>query len=286
MTLRASHSPGAITGLHLIADASLPPSVLEQATPSLARAGLPLTAGSVRGARTREIVLFDGLLAPSHAALLEKDPPALLLATREPGGTPSAWELRVLTALLRGQPLLPQGAPPTKLWLEQVSDFKVASSEASALVEASKGSRSAAGLAADVMHELAANALLDAPVDGSGTPLYAHRRESVLAVAPEHVCQVSMAVGEGGIYLEAVDLFGRLPPGPIARAVSSLGGRAQVNASGGGAGLGMRRILEHCDLIAVRVVPGRETRMLGVVGLGEARRRATLPKSLLYFKTE
>jgi hypothetical protein len=81
-----------------------------------------------------------------------------------------------------------------------------------------------------------------------------------------------------------VDLFGRLTPGPIARALASLGGRAQVNASGGGAGLGMRRILEHCDLIAVRVVPGKETRMLGVVGFGEARRRAALPKSLLYLK--
>ena len=288
MTSRATHPAGAATGLHLIADASLSPSVLEQAAPRLARAGLPLVqgAGSGRGARARELVLFDGRLEPSHAALLEKDPPALLLATREPGGTHSAWELKVLNALLRGQPLLPQGVPVAKLWLEHVSDFKVASSEATALVETAKGSRNAASLAADVMHELAANALLDAPVDASGTPFYAHRRESIQAVAPEHVCQVSMAVGEGGIYLEAVDLFGRLPPGPIARAVSSLGGRAQVNASGGGAGLGMRRILEHCDLIAVRVVPGKETRMLGVVGLGEGRRRAALPKSLLYFKTE
>ena len=48
----------------------------------------------------------------------------------------------------------------------------------------------------------------------------------------------------------------------------------------------MRRILEACELIAVRVVPGKETRMLGVVGLGEARRRASLPKSLLYFQSE
>jgi hypothetical protein len=60
----------------------------------------------------------------------------------------------------------------------------------------------------------------------------------------------------------------------------------QVNVSGGGAGLGIRRILEQCDLIAIRVVPGRETRVLGVVGLGDARRRAALPKSLLYFKSE
>jgi hypothetical protein len=194
--------------------------------------------------------------------------------------------MRVLGALLRGESLLPPGAPASRLWLERVVDLQGASSEAAALVESSKGSRNAAGLAAEVMHELAANALLDAPADASGTPLYAHRRDSVQAVAREHVCQVSFAVGEGGIFLEAVDLFGRLTPGPIARAVASLGGRMQVNSSGGGAGLGMRRILEACELIAVRVVPGKETRMLGVVGLGEARRRASLPKSLLYFQSE
>ena len=105
-------------------------------------------------------------------------------------------------------------------------------------------------------------------------------------MAPEHVCQVSFAMAEGGIYLEAVDLFGRLEVGPLVRAVASLGARMQVNASGGGAGLGLRRILDACELVAVRVIPGRETRMLGVVGLGEARRRAALPKSLLYFKSE
>ncbi|PTL85166.1 hypothetical protein [Vitiosangium sp. GDMCC 1.1324] len=285
--MRVAHHPGAATGLHLIADPSLAPATLEQAAPTLVRGGLPLVSGGV-GARVpaRELVLFDGRLGPSHAALLEREPPALLLATREPGGTPSAWEVRVLASLLRGEPLLPPGVAVAKLWLERVVDIKGASSEAAALVEASRGSRSAANLAAEVMHELAANALLDAPVDAHGTPLYAHRRESVQSVAPEHVCQVSFCVGEGGIFLEAVDLFGRLPPGPIARAVSSLGGRMQVNASGGGAGLGMRRIVEACDLIAVRVVPGKETRMLGVVGLGEARRRAALPKSLLYFKSE
>ncbi|QRK05477.1 hypothetical protein JQX13_35695 [Archangium violaceum] len=286
--MRVAHRPGAATGLHLIADPSLAPASLEQAAPTLVRGGLPLVTGRAGVPRepVRELVLFDGRLGPSHAALLEKDPAALLLATREPGGLPSAWEVRVLAALMRGESMLPLGAAVAKLWLEQVVDIQRASSEAAARVESSQGSRSAAHLAAEVMHELAANALLDAPVDANGTPLYAHRRDSVRAVAPEHVCQVAFAVGEGGLYLEAVDLFGRLTPGPIARAVASLGGRLQVNASGGGAGLGMRRILDACDLIAVRVVPGKETRMLGVVGLGEARRRAALPKSLLYFKPE
>jgi hypothetical protein len=229
-------------------------------------------------------MLFDGRLGPAHAALLERQPPPLLLAVREPGGGPSAWEVRVLSALLQRQRMLPPGVQGVKLRLERVMDLKAASSEASALVESCGGSRSAANLAAEVMHELAANALLDAPVDASGTPLYAHRRQEVQTVAPQDACEVAMAVGEGGVYLEAVDRFGRLTAGPIARALASLGGRVQVNVSGGGAGLGMRRILEHSELIATRVVSGRETRMLCVVGLGESRRRSSLPKSLLFFK--
>ncbi|ATB34452.1 hypothetical protein [Melittangium boletus] len=282
--MRASAHPAA-PGLQLIADASLAPQVLERVVPTLTRGGLPVhVPGSRKGGH--ELHLFDGRLGPPHAALLDKASPALLLAARPPGGLPSAWEVSLLGSLLRGEPLIPAGASGAKLWLEQVVDLKGAASEASALVEASGGSRSMANLAAEVMHELAANALLDAPVDGQGQPVYAYRRESVRAVAPEHVCQVSFAMGEGGIYLEAVDLFGRLTPAPLAKAVASLGGRMQVNASGGGAGLGMRRILEACEAVAVRVVPGKETRMLGVVGFGEARRRAALPKSLLYFKSE
>lgn len=285
--MRVAHHAGAATGLHLIADTSLAPTTLEQAAPVLVRSGLPVVGrGGIARAPARELVLFDGRLGPAHAAMLERRPPALLLATREPGGLPSAWEMRLLGSLLRGESLMPPGAPVAKLWLERVVDLKAASSEAVALVESSNGSRSAAFLAAEVMHELAANALLDAPADAQGTPFYAHRRDAVQAVAPAHVCQVSLAVGEGGIFLEAVDLFGRLKPEHLARPVASMGGRMQVNSSGGGAGLGMRRILDACELIAVRVVPGKETRMLGVVGLGEARRRAALPKSVLYFQSE
>ena len=204
--MRAAPHPEAPPSLHLIADTSLAPTALEQATPTLVRGGLPvLEPGQAPARSARELVLFDGRLTPAHAALLDRQPPALLLATRAPGGLPSAWETRVLGALLRGEPMMPPGAAVAKLWLEQVMDLKVASSEAAALVEASRGSRSAAGVAAEVMHELAANALLDAPVDSGGVALYAHRRDSVRAVAPEHVCQVSFAVAAEGVYLEAVE---------------------------------------------------------------------------------
>ncbi|MFP2933856.1 hypothetical protein ACLESO_53750, partial [Pyxidicoccus sp. 3LG] len=122
----------------------------------------------------------------------------------------------------------------------------------------------------------------DAPVDGRGQHLYAHRRTEVREVEPEDACELAWAVADGRIWLEVVDRFGGLRPGPFARALDGWGGRVQVDASGGGAGLGLRRILEHSDTVAVRVTAGRESRVLCVVDLGEARRRATQPKSLLF----
>ncbi|HLL55176.1 MAG TPA: hypothetical protein VK447_16590, partial [Myxococcaceae bacterium] len=89
--------------------------------------------------------------------------------------------------------------------------------------------------------------------------------------------------GDGRIYLLATDWFGRLTPAPVAAAVAGLDGRAKVNATGGGAGLGLRRMLEQSDVYAVRVRPGRVCQVLCAVDLGHARRRATHPKSLFYF---
>jgi hypothetical protein len=101
-------------------------------------------------------------------------------------------------------------------------------------------------------------------------------------VAPEDTCHLAYTVEDGRMWLEMVDRFGRLTPAPYARALEGWGGRVKVDASGGGAGLGLRRILEHSDLVAARVIAGRESRVVCVVDLGEARRRATQPKSLLF----
>jgi hypothetical protein len=269
-------------GLLLIADESLSAAQLEQAAPALAQGGVALHRGPLPGAGPRRLVLFDGRLAPSHAELLRREPPALLLATRGEEGRPAAWDVRLLGALLRGGPLLPEGAAVTRHRLRRVADINTVADAASAAVGQARGSRVAAGLVADVVHELAVNALLDAPVDAQGQQRYAHRRTEVTEVAAEDACELSHAVEDGRMWLEVVDRFGGLRPGPFARALDGWGGRVRVDASGGGAGLGLRRILEHCATVAVRVSVGRESRVLCVVDLGEARRRATQPKSLLF----
>ena len=280
----ASHL-GASSGLLLIADPSLAPTVLEQVAPTLARGGVSLFSGTEEGgprASVRRLVLFDGKLQPSHAELLRREPPALLLATREPESGPTEWEAHLLGAVLRGGSLIPQGLSVARQKLRRMRDVQHASDAASLVVQEAGGSKTAAQLAADVLHELAVNALLDAPVDAQGQPKYAHRRTEVQEVDSEDACELGLAVDGARIYLEAVDRFGRLTTGPFARALDSYGGRVQVNSSGGGAGLGLRRMIEHSDAIAVRVLRGRESRVLCAVDLGDARRRAGLPKSLLF----
>ncbi|WP_224360546.1 hypothetical protein [Hyalangium versicolor] len=273
-------------GLLLIADPSLAPTVLEQVAPTLARGGVSLYSsledtGAAR-ASVRRLVLFDGKLTPAHAELLKRDPPALLLSTRQPESGPSEWEALLLGAALNGGPLTPQGLSVARQRIQRLKDVQHAADAASMIVLEAGGTKTAAQLAADVMHELAVNALLDAPVDAKGEPKYAHRRTEVQDVDAEDACELGLAVDGARVYLEAVDKFGRLTTGPFVRALESYGGRVQVNASGGGAGLGLRRMIEHSDAIAVRVNRGRETRVLCAVDLGDARRRAALPKSLLF----
>ncbi|AGC46301.1 hypothetical protein MYSTI_05013 [Myxococcus stipitatus DSM 14675] len=269
-------------GLLLIADASLPAASLEQVAPLLAQgvAGLPEALGAPSS--PRDVVLFDGVLKPEHAQWLHREPPALLLATRERDGGPSQWEARLLGVLLRQGSLLPERAEVVCHPLRGVVDVQLAATAVGMAVEASEGSRVAAGLAADVAHEIAVNALLDAPVDARGAPRYAHRRTEVREVEPEDACELRFAVEDGRIWLEVVDRFGGLRPGPFARALEGWGRKVKVDASGGGAGLGLRRILEHSDAVAVRVVVGRESRVVCVVDLGDARRRAAQPKSLMF----
>ncbi len=269
-------------GLLLIPDESLPPALLEHAAAALAQGGVAFHQGPELPSGPRRLLLFDGRLAPSHAQAMRREPPPLLLATRGPDGRPAAWEVRLLGALLRGGALLPEGVEVARHRLRRVADIGATGAAASAAVEAARGSRVAAGLVADVVHELGANALLDAPVDAGGQHRYAHRRTEVREVADEDACELAFAVEDGRMWLEVVDRFGGLRPAPFARALEGWGGRVKVDASGGGAGLGLRRILEHSDTVAVRVMAGRESRVVCVVDLGEARRRATQPKSLLF----
>ncbi|MGQ0507419.1 MAG: hypothetical protein ACT4TC_19105 [Myxococcaceae bacterium] len=227
-----------------------------------------------------QIVLEPGALESAHAAVLRTTPAGMVLATRE-NGLPSVWETSCLVALLTGAP--PSSVQPAlHLTLRRTFGIQAAAHEAAQTVRAAGGGNYAAACAADVMHEIAANALLVAPVTSDGTPKYALQRDAKLDIPVDDACEVSLWVANDRVFLSALDRFGRLGTAPIASAIAGLGKRARVDVSGGGAGLGLRRIVEHSDLVAIRVHPGRQCEVTCAVELAENRRRAGNPKSLMY----
>lgn len=243
-----------------------------------------LERARARGASERVVVLVGGKLRDEHAAALRGDPPALLMACREASGLPSAWEVRALSCLLRRLPLMPVTPPPNRMRVSSMEEIRAAADLAGKLAREAGAGRAASDRATDVMHELTANALLDAPIGPDGTPKYAFRRGPELKVASEDACDVSLVAREGRLFLSAIDLFGRLTPAPIAAALEGLEQRAKINDGGGGAGLGMRRILEQSDLLVVRVRPGQACQVLCAVDLGGGeRRRAMNPKSVFFW---
>lgn len=275
------------------------PPVSRQLREALTQSGLQISArraGSVRIVPLAEVqaqladdperpvvALFDGQLSSELAPLLRRPVPVFLLACRGPEGVPSPWELSALAGVLAGRPLLPAGATARAFPLKALADVRVASEQGAAHVKALGASKSATDITVDLIHEMGVNALLDAPVDAAGRPKYAHSRDQDVTLDPEDGCEVAIAVEDGRIYLTALDRFGRLTAEPMARVLDGYSERAKLNVSGGGAGLGFRRLVEQSDLLVVRVIPGRACQAVSVVDMGPSRRRANEAKSVIYY---
>ncbi len=271
----ASHLPRLFTTLRWTEDALDPQAPLLAATsgPDAPPASGPL------------ILLHGGRLQDVPPAVLSRAPPPLIWALREEGAPPTLWEGRILSALLAGQSL-------RHLLVGKIAKARSLTALEEACEEVEDAARTAgagataAALAAEVLHELGGNALLDAPVDAQGLPRYALRREEVSEVAEEDACELRFLIAAGHAFLFAHDAFGRLTFDPIRETVLGLGSKARVNTAGGGAGLGLRRMLEASDLLAAQVVPGRSCGVLCGVDLGDSRRRRETPKSLFFSKVE
>ncbi len=242
----------------------------------------PLEGLAALPAEQQVVALHRENLGERLAQALRRRSPALALACRD-GGLPSGWELRVLRSLLGGAPLKALLPAPAVTWrLESISDLQAAANHAGEATLAAGGKRTAAAVASDVAYELAANALLDAPVDEQGTPKYAYRRAEQPTIDAGDGCDFALAAEPGRLYVWVGDRYGRLTVGPVANAVAACSGGGQVNIEGGGAGLGLRRVIEHSDLFAAKVTEHASTEVVCTVELSENRRRAGGLKSLFF----
>jgi hypothetical protein len=229
------------------------------------------------------VALYDGHLDPAYADWVASSPPVMFLACREQTGTPSEWEVRMLAQLLRKTPLFKLLPGEVIAWdVRQLTDLSRVSGESEAACRKAGARASVATMVAEVMHELVANALLAAPVDASGSPKYALRRSEQPIIATEDVCIAALSMHEGRAFLAARDRHGTLSTGPVARAIRAMGGKAAMNTSGGGAGLGLIRVLQQCDAFGARVVRGVSSEVVCALDMGEARRRTSRPKSVFF----
>lgn len=229
------------------------------------------------------MLFHQGPTSPEWAALLNRDEPLLLCALRA-DGLPSAWDWASLHALLGARSLRSSGLGWSETRVDSVAALQRTAEQVANRVGAVSPGAAAAKLASDVAHELLANALLDAPVDATGVARYADRRDQAPEIAAEDACDFAVAVEDGRVFLSVRDRFGRLSPRPLARMLERYGQRVQTDTSGGGAGLGLRQIVEGCDALAFQVSPGRHTEALAVIDLAGPRRRAGQIKTL-FFRT-
>lgn len=141
---------------------------------------------------------------------------------------------------------------------------------------------------AEVGHELLMNAMYDAPVDHYGMARYSHDRGASLALDGHEVPVVRLATDGVLLAVQVSDPFGRLERrhvlASIQRGLRAIGAEATdgvIDASNGGAGLGMWRIYASAAVTVVDVIPGHNTSVTCVFDLDVGPREArTMPTSL------
>jgi hypothetical protein len=248
----------------------------------LVRQGVDLSAGHAPAV----LEWVQGRFLPEHADTLEAHARVVLVAQRtesaDPGRIPP-WELHLLRQFLSRQPLLPAGGM-REMKVSSMNEADLAMGIAAQLVQAEGAGRAVQEAAGDITYELLVNALLDAPVNAEGFPKYAHQREANPQIDSADACRLQLAVAEGRLFIGVTDRYGRLGPRPFARVLRTFGGKVKVDPSGGGAGLGLRRIVDASDAVAVRVGEGRMTEVCAVLNLEEVRRRAAGLKSFMFHR--
>lgn len=138
----------------------------------------------------------------------------------------------------------------------------------------------------ELAHELLMNALYDAPVDREGRPRHAHDRKAQVALRPEEAATLRVGCDGVRLAIQVTDPFGRLERRHVFDGLAR-GLRGQMDASGGGAGLGWTVCLGSTVALVFDVVAGRKTEVTGLfdldLNLREFRNQA---KSIHFFFSE
>jgi hypothetical protein len=190
---------------------------------------------------------------------------------------------RGIRELFAGVPAL------TKLRPRTTEDRDRAVAELGALAARAGAADRMVGKITEVSHELLMNAMYDAPVDHYGEPRYAFDRRASI-VLDEHEQPVATFATDGTlIAIQVADPFGRLTRDHVFAGISrglaaADGGDQVIDASGGGAGLGLWRIYAGSAVTIVDVIVGHAATVTAVFDLDVTPREARrMPSSLHVF---
>jgi hypothetical protein len=159
---------------------------------------------------------------------------------------------------------LPSGTP---IMLTRLRDFQGrqnAIDEVLSFADKSGVRRQVRASIGQVCEELLMNALYDAPVDASGTPLFHHVdvKERVDKLSPRPV-SIRYAVADDSFAVSVRDRFGRLEKSTILRYIEKcLRSSDQIDRKTYGAGLGLYLIVNAATQYVVNVAPGMATEVV------------------------
>ena len=142
-----------------------------------------------------------------------------------------------------------------------------------------------------VAHEMIMNAMYDAPTE-KGRPRFAHDRTQTIVLEPAEAPALVARTDGLSVSLSVTDPFGGLRREHVYKSIirglrASNGGASSadvVDTSGGGAGLGLHRIVCEANCTIFDVVDSLATNVTSTFDLGQPNReRRRHPKSLLFF---
>jgi hypothetical protein len=211
---------------------------------------------------------------------------------------PRAWELALATrSILWAGPEstsvrdVLSGAPVTADFYPQTPEDRSATiAEIVKLSERAGAPERTSERIGDVAHEILVNASYDAPVDDVGEAHYAHDRRAPITLASDEVPHVQLATDGLLVLVRVSDRFGRLTREQVLASIQrgAIAHRADasdvVDATNGGAGLGLWRVYSAAAVTIVDVLPGHSTTVTAIfdIDLG-ARDARLLPPSLHLF---
>lgn len=137
----------------------------------------------------------------------------------------------------------------------------------------------------EMTHELLMNAIFDAPVDAGGQPKYAADRKAHVELLETEQPQVRVASDGSYMVVQVIDHFGRLERPHVFGALERTLASGEMDASYGGAGLGMAICHNATIAMFFDVIRGRSTEVTAMLDLEwNLRDLKTRAKSLHYFE--